>query len=131
VSEKRECPRCGSYVSEIYYEGHHEHCGWNCAVYFQLHAEAGRRGVGYVQFEAHLRHYPTGAELGEFRVAAAAAAQALYPTITVPDVSLTVWPNVNGMAVERDRLGPWWEPPRVYEHYSADAVGALPSGSEA
>lgn len=38
MSEKAACPRCDSYVSEVYYEGHHEWCGWNCHVTYQIDA---------------------------------------------------------------------------------------------
>ena len=32
MSEKAECPRCDSYVSEVYYDQRHRFCGWNCRV---------------------------------------------------------------------------------------------------
>jgi hypothetical protein len=38
MSEKAECPRCGSYVSEIFYDRRHRHCGWNCNVEWTLSA---------------------------------------------------------------------------------------------
>jgi hypothetical protein len=92
MSEKSECPRCGSYASEVFYEGHHKWCGWNCDVDYTV--SAWNEGSSA---ELRIGERPSQAQ----RSAVAALVGADSTTVEV---------SINGYPLrEFDKKSPWFD----------------------
>lgn len=99
MSDKAACPRCDSYVSVVYYEHRHPHCGWNCNVRYAIRVE-DYDGHGKEVALTNLTEKPSPAVIDRVQQAALALG------INDPEPRCTV--TVDGRAPER--MTPWLDP---------------------